>query len=148
MHVFSRESMPFKRIIINSLHYWVYFALSNSIELYFFPTGHTYSRTTIGIIFAFWAIFEFMNYKCHKLMGDFRRAPKKKSDNHENPTKRRLIPYGYGYDLVSCANYFWETLIWVTYSIMTRNYTAYIFTIFSVKQMAEWALQKHRRYLK
>jgi very-long-chain enoyl-CoA reductase len=141
--------MPFKRVLINSLHYWVFFALLNSTELYFFPTGHTYSRTTIAIIFGLWCVFEFMNYKCHKLMGDFRRTPKEKNDKgYENLSKKRLIPYGYGYDLVSSANYFWESLIWISYSILTRNYTAYIFTIFSIKQMTEWALQKHKRYFK
>jgi len=31
---------------------------------------------------------------------------------------------------------------------VTRNYTAYLFTIFSVVQMAIWALDKHRRYRK
>lgn len=141
--------MPFKRVLINSIHYWVLFALFNSIELYLFPTGHTYNRTTIGIIFGLWTFFEFMNYKCHKLMGDFRRTPKEKSDQgYENASKKRQIPYGYGFDLVSSANYFWEALGWITYSLLTRNYTAYLFTIFSVVQMAQWALQKHRNYKK
>ena len=72
--------MPFKRVLINSIHYWVLFALFNSTELYFFPSGHTYSKQTIAILCGLWAIFEFMNYKCHKVMGDFRRAPKEKSD--------------------------------------------------------------------
>lgn len=31
IHVFSRYSMPFKRIFINSIHYWVFFALLNGI---------------------------------------------------------------------------------------------------------------------
>lgn len=65
-----------------------------------------------------------------------------------NATKERQIPYGYGFDLVSCANYFWEALGWIAYSILTRNYTAYIFTVLSIVQMAIWALEKHRRYRK
>jgi very-long-chain enoyl-CoA reductase len=43
VHVFSRASMPFKRLFINSLHYWIFFALNTGIELYFFPTLHTYN---------------------------------------------------------------------------------------------------------
>ena len=141
--------MPFKRVLINSFHYWILFALSNATELYFFPSGHTYSPKVIAGLCGAWTIFEFLNYKCHKIMGDFRRSPKQKSDaQYENIAKSRQIPYGYGFDLVSCANYFWEALGWMTYSLLTRNYTAYMFTIFSVVQMAKWAIEKHRRYKK
>ena len=100
--------MPFKRVFINSVHYWILFALFNSIELYLLPSGHTYSTPVIGGLCSLWAIFEFLNYKCHKIMGDFRRSPKKKGDEeYENVSKKRQIPYGYGFDLVSSANYFW-----------------------------------------
>nr|VVW87619.1 unnamed protein product [Nymphaea colorata] len=37
---------------------------------------------------------------------------------------------------------------WLTFSILAGNYTAYIFTVFSTVQMAIWAKEKHRRYLK
>jgi very-long-chain enoyl-CoA reductase len=149
VHVFSRESMPFKRVLINSFHYWVLFALFNSIELFFFPSGNANSQNTTYILVGLWAIFEFLNYKCHKVLGDFRRSPKAKSDKeYSNASKERQIPYGYGFGLVSCANYFWEGLGWLTYSLLTKNYTAYIFTVFSVVQMAIWALDKHRRYRK
>jgi very-long-chain enoyl-CoA reductase len=76
VHVYSRESMPFKRVIINSLHYWVFFALMNSIELFCFPSGHNYSRVTLAVIVSFWIVFEVINYKCHRLMSDFRRPRK------------------------------------------------------------------------
>lgn len=147
MHVFSRESMPFKRVLINSIHYWVLFALFNSIELFFFPSEQTYSPATIGILSALWGLFEFMNYKCHKILGGFRKSPKEKSDKeYINVSKARQIPHGAGFGLVSCANYFWESLTWITYTILTKNYTAALFTIFSVVQMAQWAIEKHRRY--
>ncbi len=133
--------MPFKRVLINSFHYWVLFALSNGIELFFFPSGHNYSQTTIAAIVGCWTVFELLNYKCHKIMGDFRRSPKTKDDkDYVNASKVRKIPYGFGFDLVSSANYFWEALGWIAYSILTRNYTAYIFTIFSIVQMTKWAV--------
>jgi len=149
VHVFSRESMPFKRVMINSFHYWILYGLLNAIELYFFPSGHTWDKNVIVGLCALWAIFEFLNYKCHKVLGDFRRVPKKKDEKeYVNMSKERQIPYGYGFDLVSCANYFWEAMGWLVYSLLTRNYTAYIFTIFSIVQMAKWAQEKHKRYLK
>ena len=39
VHVFSRYSMPFKRVLINSNHYWIFFGLANANELYVFPSG-------------------------------------------------------------------------------------------------------------
>ena len=80
VHVFSRESMPFKRVLINSFHYWVLFALFNSIELFFFPSGKSNSPATTYTLVSLWALFEFLNYKCHKVLGDFRRSPKSKND--------------------------------------------------------------------
>ena len=138
--------MPFKRVIINSFHYWILFGLLNAIELYMFPSGHTYSKPVIGVLTTLWAFFELMNFQCHKVLGSFRRNPKQKVEANIDPSKKRQIPYGYGFDWVSCANYFWEALGWITFSLLTRNYTAYIFTVFSVVQMAKWALEKHRRY--
>jgi very-long-chain enoyl-CoA reductase len=40
VHVFSRNSMPFKRVFVNSFHYWVLFAAFNGVELFFFPIRH------------------------------------------------------------------------------------------------------------
>ena len=31
VHVFSRKSMPLKRLFINSAHYWILFALMNGL---------------------------------------------------------------------------------------------------------------------
>ena len=88
VHVFSRESMPFKRVLINSFHYWVLFALFNSIELFYFPSGHSYSRSNTALLVGLWAFFEFMNFKCHTLLGSFRRSPKEKSEkDYANPSK-------------------------------------------------------------
>ena len=80
VHVFSRESMPFKRVLINSGHYWVLFGLFNAIELYLFPSGRTINKSLLAALFALWAICESMNYKCHVVLGSFRRTPKLKND--------------------------------------------------------------------
>ena len=139
--------MPFKRVFINCLHYWLFFALLNSIELYIFPSGHSYSKITIYILFSFWAIFQFFNYKCHMVLASF-RVIKQKTDQALNSSKKRGIPYGWGFNQVSCANYLWESLGWIVFSLLTRCWTSYLFTIFSIYQMTEWALKKHYNYKK
>ena len=146
VHVFSRESMPLKRVFINSIHYWVFFALCNGVELYLFPSGHTYSEPILAILFVLWAIFEFCNYKCHVILSSFRKTKEKTENEYENAAKKRGIPQGWGFGFVSCANYFWEAMGWITFSILTRSWTAYMFTFYSIYQMLEWAIKKHKNY--
>ena len=39
----------------------------------------------------------------------------------EGSTKR-AIPQGYGFSLVSCANYLFETIAWTVIAVMTGSY--------------------------
>lgn len=36
-------------------------------------------------------------------------------------TRTRAIPYGYGFSLVSCPNYFFEVMGWVVIAVMTNS---------------------------
>ena len=38
-------------------------------------------------------------------------------------SRKRSVPYGYGFNLVSCPNYFFETIGWAVISVMTNGYT-------------------------
>ena len=81
-------------------------------------------------------------------MSSFRKKKEKADGEYENAAKKRGIPKGWGFDVVSCANYFWEALVWITFSIITRCYTSYLFTFYSIYQMLEWARKKHKMYIK
>ena len=37
-------------------------------------------------------------------------------------TKKRAIPYGYGFDKITCPNYFFETMAWTAITVMTGSY--------------------------
>lgn len=132
--------MPFSRVFINSSHYWILFALLNSIELFMFPKATKWSNRDILILFLVWAFMEFCNYKCHKELSSFRKNPSDKTS--------RKIPHGYGFKYVACANYLWESLGWVTFSLLTRCYSSWAFTGVSIVQMAQWAMKKHSAYQK
>jgi very-long-chain enoyl-CoA reductase len=82
------------------------------------------------------AVFEFMNLMCHITLRNLRFPG----------SSDRGIPMGWGFDLVSCANYFWEALCWLTFAVMTQVIGAYIFFIVSTAQMIDWAIKKHKRY--
>jgi very-long-chain enoyl-CoA reductase len=52
VHVFSRDSMPKKRLLINCLHYWLLFGINVGIESFFFWKDPQYSEIRKLILVA------------------------------------------------------------------------------------------------
>ena len=59
-----------------------------------------------------------------------------------------VIPRGYAFDYITCANYTFEILGWVMFAFATRTLTAFLFIAAGAYQMAVWAKAKHARMLK
>lgn len=57
-----------------------------------------------------WA--EVSNLKTHVTLRDLRPAG----------TKTRAIPYGYGFNKITCPNYFFEIVGWLVVCVMTGSY--------------------------
>lgn len=72
MHVFSRDSMPTKRALINCFHYWVLCGLCIGSELYLL---RSFSETPKWkkVFIALFAGFEFLNLMCHVRLSSFRK---------------------------------------------------------------------------
>ncbi|GAA5990245.1 hypothetical protein JCM11641_001797 [Rhodosporidiobolus odoratus] len=145
VHRFSSATMPFFNIFKNSGHYWGLSGLLLAAPLYGPWNGSSalegsirdsnvwlYGWTTV------WVYAEVSNLVTHLNLSSLRPAG----------TKIRRIPQGYGFNLVSCANYFFETIAWVAFTALTGNWAAALFTAVAVAQMYVWALKKHRRYRK
>jgi very-long-chain enoyl-CoA reductase len=92
----------------------------------------------VVMLFLVWAFMEFCNFKCHLELASFRK----------NDKKGKGIPKKWGFKYVACANYLWETLGWLTFSILTKCYSSFAFTAVSAAQMVDWALKKHKAYKK
>ena len=141
VHRFSNDTMPFMNIFKNSTHYWLFFGVFN-MYFYLHPdyTAPAWiCCDTINYCFlAAFVLFEGLNFMCHKTLRNLRKPG----------TTERGIPKGWGFGMVSCANYFWEALCWITFSIHAQVLGAWFFTFVSVAQMAQWALKKHRNYRK
>ena len=109
VHRFSNDTMPFFNLFKNSFHYWFIFGV---INMYFFlhpdytPPKWASENTFLAIGGAF-AIFEFLNLMTHITLKNLRRPG----------STERGIPKGWGFDLVSCANYFWEALCWLAFAV-------------------------------
>lgn len=64
---------------------------------------------------CYWAcqVFEALNFKTHLILRGLR----------SRGTRQRGIPYGAGFDYISCANYYWETLAWLVFAILVSCFT-------------------------
>ena len=140
VHRFSNATMPFFNVFKNSAHYWI---LMGFCSMYFllhpdYTSPQWCTDTIHWILFAMFCSFEFMNLMCHITLRNLRKPG----------STERGIPKGWGFDMVSCANYFWESLCWLTFSVSTQCAGAYLFWIVSTVQMAAWAMKKHVAYKK
>ena len=61
-------------------------------------------------------------------------------------TTERKIPHGWGFGLVSSANYFWESCAWIVFCVQAQLIGGYIYLVAAIVQMAIWAAKKHKRY--
>lgn len=140
VHRFSNDTMPFFNVFKNSAHYWVLLGFGS---MYFFlhpeytPPAWASDTTHLALL-GFFCFVEFMNLMCHITLRNL-RAP---------GSSARGIPKGWGFDTVSCANYFWESLAWLTFSISSQCFGSYLFWLVSTVQMLDWAIKKHKRYKK
>ena len=138
VHKFSNDTMPLMNIFKNSFHYWILFGLF-TMYFYLHPsyTPPAWANDTVftgaAVLFA---IFEFLNLMAHITLSNLRKPG----------TTQRGIPYGWGFGLVSCANYFWEACAWTVFTVQSQVLGAYVFLAFSAWQMAIWAVKKHKRY--
>ncbi|KAK6199571.1 3-oxo-5a-steroid 4 dehydrogenase [Scheffersomyces amazonensis] len=151
VHKFSNDTMPLFNLFKNSSHYW----LLSGFNISYFIYGATAltSESTWGkyifyvndlpssLIYLITAVFVFAeasNFKTHSILANLRNED----------SKRYVIPYGYGFDLISCPNYTFESLSWLAYAILVGNWSAWLFLAISSGQMFLWAVKKHKRYLK
>ncbi|KAG1738438.1 3-oxo-5-alpha-steroid 4-dehydrogenase-domain-containing protein [Suillus paluster] len=147
VHRFSHATMPFKNIFKNSAHYHLGSGLALAYSIYSPVYGATspYIRGTarnnpmyIQAGAAIWLFSEISNLITHIKLRTLRPAG----------SRKRAIPQGYGFNLVSFPNYFFEFLGWLVIAALTGSYAAWIFLAVSTSQMYVWAVKKHRAYRK
>ncbi|KAI0775265.1 3-oxo-5-alpha-steroid 4-dehydrogenase-domain-containing protein [Trametes elegans] len=147
VHRFSHGTMPFRNVFKNSAYYHILSGVVLAYSVYSptFAANSPYIRGTIRenpnflwSCLAVWLFSELSNLSAHVTLRNLRPAG----------TTKRAIPHGYGFSLVSCPNYFFETLGWTVIAVMTGSYAAWLFLVVSTYQMTVWALKKHRNYKK
>ena len=118
------------------LYYWV---LCGYLVLYFFikpsyqPLWGELSdgvNLCLGVLFM---VFEMLNFKCHCIVAALRKPG----------TNERGIPSGYGFGVVTVANYMWEGFAWTTFVPLAQTRGAIAFMIFSWTAMYVRGREKH-----
>jgi very-long-chain enoyl-CoA reductase len=109
VHRFSNDTMPFSNLFKNCFHYWLMFGFFN---IYFFlhpdyTTPTWLKESHMFILVGLFVVFEFLNLMTHITLKNLRKPG----------STERGIPKGWGFGLVSCANYFWEALCWTIFAV-------------------------------
>ncbi|KAG4301553.1 hypothetical protein PCK1_002038 [Pneumocystis canis] len=139
VHRFSMSTMPRKNLFKNSFHYWILCGANMAYWIYGPWFSYLYQPQIILVIFIFlWVLSEYANLKTHLILRNL-RPPK---------SRIRRIPEGFGFNLVSCPNYFFEYTSWLIIAIISRSLSSWIFLTVSGIQMWLWAVKKHRRYIR
>jgi len=146
VHKFSLATMPLRNLPKNSAHYWILSGLNIAWFIYH-PLNtiagkysyYTPSSTTIYVLICLWLFAELSNFYTHLTLSKLRPAG----------STVRGIPKGYGFNWVTCPNYFFELLGWTALWVLSGfNWALALFIIVGAGQMYMWALKKEMRYRK
>lgn len=129
--------MPLFNIFKNSMYYWGFAAGVGYFLVH--PLYTAPSKTCVLVGFALWVVAQTINFSVHYQLSTMRKS--------DGDTSRKA-PSGILFSLVCCPNYTAEVLGWVAWSLLSSIAMGWFFTIVGFAQMTEWALAKHRGYLK
>lgn len=138
LHRFSAATMPARNIFKNSAHYWL-LAGGNIAYWIYQPNSPTARQPNpvimyLGVLLFF--IGEAGNLSTHITLRKLRSAG----------GKERGIPSGFGFNLVTCPNYMFETIAWTGITLVTSSLSTLLFVIVAVGQMGVWAGGKEKKY--
>ena len=63
-------------------------------------------------------------------------------------SKEYVIPKGFAFTYITCANYTFEIYGWILFGIATQTVAAFMFVAAGSFPMSQWAIGKHRRLRK
>lgn len=138
VHRFSHATMPMFNLFKNCAYYWCFGAAIGyplCHPLYQSPSNQL--QIQFGLLV--FLLSEILNLAVHLQL----RSLRPKDGSHARP-----IPKGPLFALVSCPNYTFEVMGWIGFCILTQIFYSYVFTLMGLLQMTQWALKKHRNYIK
>ncbi|MES1912384.1 MAG: hypothetical protein MHM6MM_004669 [Cercozoa sp. M6MM] len=134
VHRFSNASMGYYFLVKNCSHYWLLSGVFLAYPLYHpLYTQPIEFESLLYIGLPLFVLFEIGNFSAHITLRNLRPPG----------SKKKGIPRGGLFELVTCANYTYELAAWMVFAVCTQMVTAYFFWIVAFGQMQVWALKKH-----
>ena len=63
-------------------------------------------------------------------------------------SKEYVIPKGFAFNYITCANYTFEIYGWILFGVATQTVAAFMFVAAGSFPMSQWAIGKHKRLRK
>lgn len=145
VHSFSRATMPIFNLFRNCGYYWTFAGLMSYFINHPRYTSPGERQVTIGFVAS--ALFQLGNFRCHVIQKKLREGSSSSSSS-SSPETKYVIPSGFLFDYVTCANYCCEIYQWLGFNIATQTAFGYLFLMAGMSQMFPWAVQKHKRLKK
>ncbi|KAL8890064.1 MAG: hypothetical protein Q9215_002745 [Flavoplaca cf. flavocitrina] len=138
LHRFSSATMPLLNLFKNSAHYWLLAGLNIAFWTYrsSAPAAGDSNPWITWPSVALYIIGELGNLNTHVVLRSLRSTG----------GNERGIPHGFGFGLVTCPNYMFETLAWIGICGVTWSLASVLFAALAVAQMGVWAQKKEVRY--
>ena len=138
IHKFSLTTMPARNIFKNCAHYWILSGVNVAYWIYS-PNSYTARSSAtmnyldvLGVILYIYG--EVSNLLTHITLSNLR----------SRGGTERGIPKGYGFNLVTCPNYLFETIAWTGVLFVSKSLSTVIFLAFAWAQMQAWAVKKEK----
>lgn len=137
VHRFSHATSPVSNVFRNCAYYWTF----GSYIAYYVnhPLYTPVSDLQMKIGFGFGLICQVANFYSHIQLRNL-RGPGGEGGY--------VIPKGFLFNIVTCANYTTEIYQWLGFNIATQTVSGYVFLFVAAYIMTNWALAKHRRLKK
>ncbi|KAL3655868.1 hypothetical protein CASFOL_000264 [Castilleja foliolosa] len=136
VHRFSHATSPLSNVFRNCAYYWTFGAW---IAYYVnHPLYTPVSDRQMKVGFAFGLLCQVSNFYCHILLRSLRSSD---GGGYQ-------IPYGFLFNIVTCANYTTEIYQWLGFNVATQTIAGCVFMAVAASIMTNWALAKHRRLKK
>ncbi|VDK83885.1 unnamed protein product [Onchocerca ochengi] len=144
VHRFSNATMPLRNMFKNCSYYWTFAAFISYFINHPLYTPPYFGSVQVAVGFIGFIVCEIGNLSIHLLFKNL-RPPGTKIRKIPMPNAN---PMTLMFNFVSCPNYTYEVGAWFWFSCMTQSLPALIFTFAGFLQMAIWAKEKHRNYIR
>lgn len=134
IHIFSRDTMSLNDLIKKCIYYWGVYGVICGYCIW--NVKYKERSLFVSVRYLFIILFfsaEIKNMKCHLLQ----RESKVKNKGRKGMLK------GEGFELVTCANYFWEILSWLCFSVFVFHWSVFVFMVIGFYQMRVKAVKNH-----